>query len=615
MDHEKVVTDLFSHRSGDFGSPGVLGRVRTSTPVCIDAIGETWAGYITEGTEKGRMVLVTVCNAGVADLAGRQILAFSEKAVHVRHPNVLAFLDVAREGETFGLVSEYLDGEPLSTLLSAADAQSVPLPQGVALSIIKESIDALVSLRNKNPRSFPFGGLSPDVIFVAAFGETMLRNPGIEARAMTLPECRKHPSALPYRAPEQMQSPMRLQETVDVFSAGVILWELLSGRPLFGGKSHLRLGRLKALPPDQIKEMEHRVRTLQAPNLATIQRPGGALHPEVIALVDSMLRPEPMERPRTLLELSQRIAALPQGLVASPVEIAATVERLAGRAIQRRQRALQDGAHVPVFGSKPPSSRVTSAPDEGDRTTVEIPAGRDVGHLGALLEPAENSPPQPIPAPRRDLLDQRRSTSPMRPAIDHDPFDVKTKTPHHERARPPSARGTQLTPAELSPLSSLTPLSSPEADEDHTTHTPAGHQLPVTRDGSSRGGLWIAAALVALIAGGGLGLSIYSQKGAASRAGTDEEGSGRSQTEDPANAETESGALPGTLPTAPTASQEARERETDAAVEEADEPQAEDSPAPGVVPPRSAPLRPRPAGPTPKKRTDDSAGAFRPMGI
>lgn len=604
-------SDLLSHRSGDFGSPRFLGRVRTSTPVCIDAIGETWAGYIAEGAEKGRMVLVTVCSAGAEDVAGRQILALSQKAIQVRHPNVLAFLDVARDGDTFALVSEYLDGEPLSTLLSAADAQSVPIPQGVALSIVKESIDALISLRRKKPESFPFGGLSPDVIFVASFGEAMLRNPGIEARAMTVPECRKHPSAMPYRAPEQMTSPMRLLETVDVFSAGVILWELLAGRPLFGGKSHLRLGRLKALPPDQLREIEHRVMTMKAPSLSTIQRPGGALHKEVIQLVESILKTDPSDRPPTLEALSRHMASLPNGLIASPVEIAATIEKLAGRAIQTRQRALRDDARVPVFGSKPPSNRVTSAPEEGDRATVEIPTGRDVAHLGTLLEPVDAPPSPTLGAAHKGLLNQGRETSPIRRAPEEDPFDVRTTTPQHGRRNPEQGRAIQS--PEVAPVSSLSPLAGPARDDDQTTHTSAAHPITTGGESSSKGSLWVAASLVVLVGGGGLALSMFSQGRAASESAAD---TNREQlrSEDPASAEAEFELSPAELPSDEEREEGAQKPSDKNDPAETNEPRAEEAPDPATQAPRAP--RPGPRAPPPaKKRPKDSSGAFRPMGI
>lgn len=616
MDHSKVGTDLLSHRSGDFGLPRAVGRVRAITPVCLDALGETWAGYVAEGPEKGRMVLVTLASASADSPDGQRILAGLNTATGVRHPNVLALLEVERDEGIFALVSEYLDGEPLSTLLSTADAQAIPIPQGVALAVVKETIDALISLRQKRAEAFPFGGLCPDVIFVAAFGETMLRNPGIEAQAMDVARYRLHPSSLPYRAPEQLSSSSPLTESADVFSAGVILWETLAGRPLFGGQSHLRLGRLKALPPDQIQQIQKRVLEMPVPSLATIQRHGGALHPAVIELLGRALARAPSERPSSLAALSELIDELPQGLLASSVEIAATVEKLAGKVIQKRQRILQDGAPVTVYGSKPPSSRVSSAPEGGDRATVEIPMGRDLGHLGELLE-SRDAPPPPsgFSAPRAGRLDSSRATSPLRPRVE-DLFDAKTKTPDHARKLPAMASTSSGEPPAGAPL--VFEELAPESSDGHSSKTPPGHLITVLQNKAPRrrGGLWLTAAIVLLV-GGGVYITMFSQwrgfRAATARATT--------VAEDPADAHSEESSPPAPLDaqvvpgeSAVKGEAPANSRAPDAPVESTlpDGPRAEDG-KPLTAPAVKRPVRPRPL--PSKKASEESSGAFRPMGI
>lgn len=588
MDHGRVGTDFLSHRSGDFGLPRSLSRFRLSTPVCIDAIGETWAGYIAQGEERGRIVLLTLSSVRIEGPLGEQMLAATLDAKRVRHPKLLAFLELARQDDTCALVNEYLDGEPLSTLLSTADAQSIPIPQGVAIAIVKETIDALVSLRERNRQAFPFGGLSPDVIFVASFGETMLRNPGIEAHAMTLAECRRHPSSLPYRAPEQLSGPAFAVESADVFSSGVILWEMLAGKPLFGGASHLRLGRLKALPGDQLEAMEDRVQTMDIPSLAKIQRHGGSLHPAVIELVRRTLERDPTRRPATLAALSQMIEELPGSLVAAPEEIAATIEKLAGRAIQKRQRLLQDGAPLRVYGSEPPSSRATSA----------------LGGAERFSEAREASSPAGGKRGSGDVMESARITAPMRPNIE-DPFDPKTKVP---RRNPRSPTGALAIVEALPLLAEIRDdTDPPESSDGHSSKTPPGHQITVVVPPRSLP-RWVWIAATVLVVGGGLAFTISSQNNgvSAARSSTIEEDLSAAN---PEIAPPDEGSLRA-LPTEAAPKLDAVAE--DAAALPKQEPQAGDPEQDR----RQLPKGPRPARPAPKKKTEEeSSGAFRPMGI
>lgn len=631
----------------------MVGRFQISDPVCIDSLGETWAGYIADGDEGGRIVLVTL---GEFPEGGRVASALSEAArrsAKIRHPNVLAFLEAYQVGPELAFVSEYLDGEPLSALMRVAAVQAAPLSQGVALQILREAIDTLSVLKEEHPLVVLPGALSPESIFVASFGEIMLRQPGVLGTGMRAPSLRRHPASLPYRAPEHLMDPRSISDLADVYSAGVLLWEMLAGKPLFGEKGHLRLGRVKALPDEDIAAMEERCMGMPAPPLQKVPRAGGALHPAVTQLVERALDRDPTKRPQSLRELSQAILDLPPGLLASSLEISNVVERLAGPAIARRKQILSERAPMPVYGSRPPSARISLPPEDQPKAATAIsshPSPQGLQGLTGTEDPAPSATSPTTPP------DSRRKTSPMRPDF---PEEDKTTSPDRRRIMeqlgrvregvPPVAAAQGASPRETAtaaplvnaaggtftaaslrqsgaPGDSHSPVvrrtSTPGLDEDARS---AAELSVIANKPKKRGaGGWLLASLALLAVALGVGYLILG-RGAfgtdASSAGTAKEEPTSSDTQD--SIPTKEANAPSPEPMADDSAQqpskEATQGEPEArfpagSTEKGPPPAGARDSAPGEGEPNSKPgVKAKGSGKAPQGTSTD--GAFRPDGI
>jgi serine/threonine-protein kinase len=161
-------------------------------------------------------------------------------AARLHHPNVAATLDVVVERDGAHVIMEYVHGESLARLLAAANDGSF-LPARVATSILSGALRGLHSAheaRNEDgePLELVHRDVSPQNILVGADGVARLIDFGIaKARlhAQTTAEGLLK-GKLSYLAPEQMRGERATRRT-DVYAAGVVLWEALTGRRLFDG--------------------------------------------------------------------------------------------------------------------------------------------------------------------------------------------------------------------------------------------------------------------------------------------------------------------------------------------------------------------------------------------
>ncbi len=170
----------------------------------------------------------------------QMLLKEARLAARVRHPNVAATLDVvATKGDVL-LVLDYVHGEALSTLCRTQAKQKkehVPLP--IVTSIVLDMLQGLAAIHDATDEkgrslSLVHRDISPPNVLVGADGVARVLDFGI-ATALdhiedTAPERRKGKRG--YMSPEQLRGE-RLTQRSDVFSAGIVIWELLAMRRLF----------------------------------------------------------------------------------------------------------------------------------------------------------------------------------------------------------------------------------------------------------------------------------------------------------------------------------------------------------------------------------------------
>lgn len=189
------------------------------------------------------------------------LLEEGKVAARIRHPNVVPVLDVGEDPYGIFLVMEYVEGEVLSAILRGGAP-----PRPIALRIL---VDALAGLHaaheTKGERGEPMHlvhrDFSPQNILVGTDGVTRLTDFGI-AKVSTRPGVTKTglvKGKIAYMAPEHARG-LPMDRRADVWAAGVVAWELLSGKRLYSTADEMAtLLRI-------VQEVPPRVRTV-APDL------------------------------------------------------------------------------------------------------------------------------------------------------------------------------------------------------------------------------------------------------------------------------------------------------------------------------------------------------------
>ena len=170
----------------------------------------------------------------------QMLLKEARLAARVRHPNVVPTLDVVASKGDVLLVLEYVHGEALSTLCRVQVKQKKDhIPVDIAVAIMRDvlgGLDAVHEATDERGRSLGLvhRDISPPNVLVGVDGLSRVLDFGIAKALEHIEESdpNRVKGKTGYLSPEQIRGE-RLTQRSDVFSAGIILWEMLATRRLF----------------------------------------------------------------------------------------------------------------------------------------------------------------------------------------------------------------------------------------------------------------------------------------------------------------------------------------------------------------------------------------------
>lgn len=240
--------------------------------------------------------------AADADFVAR-FYSEAQHAAKLSHPNIVSIYDVGREGDSYYIVMELVDGATLGEMLE----NGTRLPEGVAIDFGAQICNGLSyahrqGLLHRDIKPANILVTKDDVVKLSDFG--IARAVSSQTVSMTQPGMVM--GSVYYISPEQAQG-HELAATSDLYSFGVVLYQMLAGSLPYTGESPITIA---------LKHVSSPVPELDLETLAVA--------PALAAIVRKLLQKTPTDRFASAIDVARALRqARENPLVTLPFDVRA----------------------------------------------------------------------------------------------------------------------------------------------------------------------------------------------------------------------------------------------------------------------------------------------------
>ncbi len=330
----------------------------------------------------------------------------------IHHPNVV---HVEELGEVPGepgappvhyLVMEYVYGCSLSQVMDALARRDRRLSPELAVHVAIQTLAGLHAAHElKDEKGAPLGvvhrDVSPQNVLLAYEGHVKLIDFGV-AKARNRSQQTTGASIkgkIRYMPPEQASGGRAIDRRADVYALGIVLWEMLAFRKLFGAKDDLVL-------LDQVRN----------PKIVPPSRFSKEVPPEVDRVVMKALAPRPEDRWATAQDFRRALAeAMPKAMLLDASHVADLLVAVMSEQMQKDREALPSQLSAVVAND---ARRESVQADEAIHTmTISAAGAQYLADLPVEVEaPVDGARAAPFAAPPPDAPAAELGATPARAA-------------------------------------------------------------------------------------------------------------------------------------------------------------------------------------------------------
>ena len=273
--------------------------------------------YLAEDEELGRRVAIKILNDRYAedDLFIERFRREAKSAAGLSHPNIVSIYDRGEAEGTYYIAMEVIEGRSLKELIMTRGA----LPIGTAVAYAKQLLEAL---RFAHRHGIIHRDIKPHNVLVSTDQHAKANEPRLKVTDFGI--ARHGPSQMTeagsimgtaqYLSPEQARG-APVTAASDLYSAGIVLYEMLTGKVPFSGDSAIEIA------------MKH---------VNDLPTPPSSLRPEIPPELDQIvlraLAKDPADRYQTAEEFIEDLERVEAGLPISRATSTAATALLAGAA-------------------------------------------------------------------------------------------------------------------------------------------------------------------------------------------------------------------------------------------------------------------------------------------
>jgi len=342
-----------------------LGRYKIRGVIGRGAMGVVYKGYDPTLARWAavKTVSASILHASEDKTFERRFLNEARAVAGLSHPGILVIYEITRDDSGILFMAlEYLEGQTVEAQLAGGE----PIQWTRALTIVQNVADAL---HHAHQHGVIHRDVKPANIMLLPSGDVKLMDFGVaKVSAVALTSAGQMLGSPAYMSPEQTRGD-ELDARSDVFSLGAVLYELVTGRRAFAGRS--------------VPQIVVAVATQDPP-------PPSSVNPELPPEVDVLVRSALAKRKEDRLAGAELLASEIRSILSPPTAPVADATRVAGIAAASLTR--RSGAQTPGL---PPGKRVSlavvSGPDRGQ--TFRIAAARaSIGRKGGDADIQVNDP-------------------------------------------------------------------------------------------------------------------------------------------------------------------------------------------------------------------------------
>jgi eukaryotic-like serine/threonine-protein kinase len=287
--------------------------------------------YLAEDEELGRRVAIKILNDKYApdDQFVERFRREAKNAAGLSHPNIVSIYDRGEAEGTYYIAMEYLDGRNLKELVVARGP--LPIPDAIAATR-----QVLAALRFAHRKGVVHRDIKPHNVMADADGRLKVTDFGIaRAGVSQMTEAGSIIGTAQYLSPEQARG-APVDQRSDLYSMGVVLYEMLTGQVPFTGESPVEIA------------MKHLSDTPRPPSLLRPDIP-----PDLDMVVLRALAKNPEDRFQAAEEMDAELGRVAAGAGVTAETADAATAVLSGTALASAPTAIVPPRRPPTETGRP----------------------------------------------------------------------------------------------------------------------------------------------------------------------------------------------------------------------------------------------------------------------
>ena len=227
--------------------PRQFGKYLLLDRIGVGGMAEIWRArqFGAAGFQKQLVIKKILQHLADNDEFVRMFIDEAKIAVSLQHANVVQIFDLGAVLKEYFIAMEYVLGKDLLNLLIRCTHLRIRVPQKLSVFIIAETIKGLEAAHHAvdsrgTPLHIIHRDVSPSNVLISYEGEVKIGDFGVAKANQREAETRSGTmkGKLGYMSPEQVMG-QEIDHRADLFSAGIMLYELLAMNRLFHGKTEL----------------------------------------------------------------------------------------------------------------------------------------------------------------------------------------------------------------------------------------------------------------------------------------------------------------------------------------------------------------------------------------